>query len=151
MIAAARTHGVHLIVGHSHSFDRPIARTREIIARGAVGAVRMIAALNFTDFMYRPRRPEELDTAQGGGVLFSQAAHQVDIVRLLGDGRVRSVRATVGSWDPARPTEGAYSAFLAFADGAAASLTYSGYARFDSDEFLRLGWRVGAAQASRPI
>jgi phthalate 4,5-cis-dihydrodiol dehydrogenase len=148
MIAAARTHGVHLIVGHSHSFDRPIARTREIIASGAVGAVRMIAALNFTDFMYRPRRPEELDTAQGGGVLFSQAAHQVDIVRLLGDGRVRSVRATVGSWDPARPTEGAYSAFLAFADGAAASLTYSGYARFDSDEFC--GWVGELGQRKRP-
>ena len=46
----------------------------------------MITALNFTDFLYRPRRPEELDTASGGGVLFSQAAHQVDIVRLLGGG-----------------------------------------------------------------
>ncbi len=48
----------------------------------------MINALNYTDFLYRPRRPEELDTAQGGGAMFSQAAHQVDIVRLLGGGRV---------------------------------------------------------------
>ena len=32
------------------------------------------------------RRPEELDTAQGGGVIFNQAPHQVDVVRLLGGG-----------------------------------------------------------------
>ena len=48
----------------------------------------MINAQYYTDFLYRPRRPEELDTAQGGGVVFSQGAHQVDIVRLLGGGRV---------------------------------------------------------------
>ena len=87
MIEAARKAGVHLIVGHSHSFDAPILRTRELIASGAYGAVRMITALNYTDYLYRPRRPEELDTAQGGGAIFNQAAHQVDIVRLLGGRR----------------------------------------------------------------
>ena len=65
MIEAARAARVHLIVGHSHSFDRPILRAREIIAGGAVGAVRMITAQYHTDFLYRPRRPEELDTARG--------------------------------------------------------------------------------------
>jgi phthalate 4,5-cis-dihydrodiol dehydrogenase len=138
MIDAARAANIQLIVGHSHSFDGPIRRAREIIASGAVGRVRMINALNFTDFLYRPRRLEELHTDSGGGVLFSQAAHQIDIVRLLGGGRVSSVRAATGSWDPARPTEGAYTAFLAFEDGVCASIVYSGYARFDSDEFC--GW-----------
>ena len=133
MIEAARKATVRLIVGHSHSFDRPIQRTREIIASGAVGAVRMITALYYTDFLYRPRRPEELDTARGGGVLFNQGAHQVDVVRLLGGGEVRSVRAQTGAWDAARPTEGAYAALLTFADGAFATLTYSGYGHFDGD------------------
>jgi len=45
------------------------------------------------------------------------------------------VRAHTGAWDPARPTEGAYSALLTFEDGTFASLVYSGYAHFDSDEF----------------
>jgi len=98
----------------------------------------MISALNYTDFLYRPRRPEELDTTQGGGVVFSQGAHQVDVVRLLAGGEARSVRAQVGSWDPARPTEGAYAAHLSFQNGAFASLVYSGYAHFDSDELV--GW-----------
>jgi phthalate 4,5-cis-dihydrodiol dehydrogenase len=138
MIAAARDARVQLVVGHSHSFDAPIRRAREIVAGGALGRVRMVSALNYTDFLYRPRRPEELDTAAGGGAVFNQAAHQVDVVRLLAGSRVKSVRAFTGAWDPARPTEGAYSALLAFEDGAFASLVYSGYAHFDSDELM--GW-----------
>src|SRR5262249_2277366 len=134
MSAAARAHGVHLLVGHSHSFDAPIALARKLVEHGAYGRLRMITALNFTDFLYRPRRPEELDTARGGGAVFNQAAHHVDIARLLGGGRVRTVRAQTGAWDPARPTDGAYSALLTFEDGLYASLTYSGYAHFDSDE-----------------
>jgi phthalate 4,5-cis-dihydrodiol dehydrogenase len=138
MIAAARGSGVQLIVGHSHSFDAPILHARKIIASGALGRVRMVSALDYTDFLYRPRRPEELDTSAGGGVVFNQAAHQVDIVRLLAGSRVKSVRAITGAWDAARPTEGAYSALLTFEDGSFASLVYSGYAHFDSDEFT--GW-----------
>ena len=135
MTAAARAHGVHLIVGHSHSFDAPVALARQLIEGGAYGRLRMITAVNFTDFLYRPRRPEELDTSRGGGVVFNQAAHHVDIARLLGGSRVKSVRAHTGAWDPARPTEGAYSVLLTFEDGTFASLVYSGYAHFDSDEF----------------
>lgn len=135
MVAAAERAGIQLLVGHSHSFDAPIAHTRQIIARGGLGAVRMITAVNYTDFLYRPRRPEELDSDHGGGVLFNQAPHQVDIVRLLAGGLGKRVRATTGAWDPARPTEGAYSALLTFADGAFASLSYNGYGHFDTDEW----------------
>jgi len=145
MIDAARAAKVQLVVGHSHSFDGPIRRTREIIESGSVGRLRMITAVNFTDFLYRPRRPEELDTAQGGGVLFNQAPHHVDVARYLGGGRVARVHCFAGAWDPQRPTEGAYSASLTFEDGVHASLTYSGYARFDSDEFC--GW---IAESGRP-
>jgi len=128
MIEASRQAGTLLLVGHSHSFDAPILRARALISEGSFGGVRMIHALNYTDFLYRPRRPEELDTKQGGGVVFSQGAHQVDIVRLLGGGKVRSLRAQTGAWDAARPTEGAYSALLTFEGGTFATLTYSGYA-----------------------
>jgi phthalate 4,5-cis-dihydrodiol dehydrogenase len=138
MIAAANIANIKLLVGHSHSFDLPYLKARAMIRSGAYGHVRMINALNFTDFLYRPRRPEELDTAKGGGVVFSQAAHQVDIVRLLAGAKAISVRAFTGNWDAARNTEGAYSAQIRFEDGSFASLTYSGYAHFDTDEFM--GW-----------
>ncbi len=140
MIDAAAQARIHLLVGHSHSFDAPYLETRRLIAGGEFGPVRMITATNFTDFLYRPRRPEELDTAQGGGVVFSQGAHQIDIVRLLGGGLARSVRAATGRWDAKRgdakrPTEGAYNAFLDFEGGVSATLTYNGTAHFDTDEF----------------
>jgi len=123
MVEAACAAGIHLLVGHSHSFDLPYLRTREIIDTGSLGAVRMITAVNFTDYLYRPRRPEELDTAQGGGALFSQAPHQVEVVRLLAGGRAASIRCMSSVWDPKRGTEGAYTALLSFEDGAAASRT----------------------------
>jgi len=134
MIEAARAGGVRLVVGHSHSFDAPIALTRSLMEKGGYGNLRMLSALNYTDFLYRPRRPEELDPARGGGAVLNQAAHQVDVVRLLAGSPVKSVRALTGAWDAVRPVEGAYAALLSFEDGAFASLTYSGYAHFDSDE-----------------
>jgi len=146
MIADCQAAGVHLIVGHCHSFDTPYLQARRIIDTGDVGRVRMIHALNFTDFLYRPRRPEELKTEEGGGVVFSQAAHQVDVVRLMAGSRATRVRAVLGSWDPARPTEGAYSALLWFDDGIFASLTYSGYAHFDSDEWCNWTGEMGNAK-----
>jgi phthalate 4,5-cis-dihydrodiol dehydrogenase len=149
MIEAAERARVQLIIGHSHSFDRPIQRVREIVASGAVGELRLINAQYYTDFLFRLRRTEELDTRQGGGAVFNQAAHQLDIVRLLGGGRVRSVRALTGAWDAARPTEGAYAALLTFENGAIASILYSGYAHFDSDELCgaigELGWPKDAS------
>jgi phthalate 4,5-cis-dihydrodiol dehydrogenase len=135
IVDAARRSDIHLIVGHSHSFDAPVRRLRALMESGDFGRVHMINAINYTDYLYRPRRPEELDTARGGGAVFNQAAHQVDIVRLIGGGRVASVRAAAGSWDASRPTEGAYAALLTFENGTFASLTYNGYGHFDSDEF----------------
>lgn len=145
MIDACAAAGTQLIVGHSHSFNAPVLTARRLIASGEFGAVRFIHAMQYTDFLYRPRRPEELDTAQGGGVVFSQAAHQMDIVRLLAGGEVKSVRALTGRWDPARPTEGAYSALLSFANGAFASTTYNGYGFYDSDELMD-----GVGELGRP-
>lgn len=136
MTDAARHAKVALVVGHSHSFDAPIAKARELIASGIYGKLRMIHAMQYTDWLYRPRRPEEL--SDGGGVLFNQAPHQVDVARYLAGGMATNVRALSGAWDENRPATAAYSALMTFADGAFASLTYSGFAHFDSDEFM--GW-----------
>jgi phthalate 4,5-cis-dihydrodiol dehydrogenase len=134
IIAAAEHAGVHLIVGHTPAFDPAVRRMRGLIASGELGALGMIASWNYTNYLYRPRRPEELDTSKGGGILFNQVPHQIDTVRLLGGGLVRSVRAQVGVLDPARPTEGNCTAFLEFENGVASSLVYGGYDFFDSDD-----------------
>lgn len=148
IVEAARAAKVHLVVGHSHSFDAPVQRLRALIASGAYGAARMINAINYTDYLYRPRRPEELDTAQGGGAVYNQAAHHVDVVRFVAGDEVTKVRALTGAWNRARPTEGAYAALLTFAGGAFASLTYNGYGHFDSDEWQ--GWIGEMGQRKTP-
>jgi len=134
IIEAVERAGVHLIVGHTHAFDPAVRAMRQIVTSGELGPLGMIAAWNYTNFLYRPRRPEELDTAQGGGILFNQLPHQIDMVRLIAGGRLRSVRAQATRLDPARLTEGSCAAFLEFESGAAASLVYAGYDFFDSDE-----------------
>jgi phthalate 4,5-cis-dihydrodiol dehydrogenase len=127
MIVAAERAGVVLQVGHSHSYDLPIRRMREIVKSGALGRVRMIHTWNFTDWMARPRRPAEFDVGQGGGVTYRQGAHQIDILRLIGGGLVKSVRATTFDWHESRRSIGAHTIFLNFADGAAATAIYNGY------------------------
>lgn len=134
IIAAVERAGVTLIIGHTHAFDPAIRAMRRLIAIGELGRLGMIATWNYTDFLCRPRRPEELDTAQGGGILFNQVPHQIDICRLLGGGLARSVRAASGRLDATRPTEGNCVAFLEFDSGVAASMVYGGYDFFDSDE-----------------
>jgi phthalate 4,5-cis-dihydrodiol dehydrogenase len=145
IIAAVERNKVHLIVGHTHAFDPNIRAMRGMIARGELGKLGMINSFNYTSYLYRPRRPEELDTAQGGGILFNQVPHQIDTVRLLAGGLVKSVRAHTNALDPARPTEAGCIAFLQFENGAAASLVYSGYDFFDTDE-----WHFGVAESGAP-
>lgn len=148
MISACADARVKLLVGHCHSFDTPYLHTRAMIDSGNFGKVRMIHAFNYTDFLYRPRRPEELRTDEGGGVVYSQAAHQIDVVRLLAGGNLVRVRATAANWDLARPTEGAYSAMLWFDNGCFATIVYSGYAHYDSDDWC--GWTGEMGQPKDP-
>jgi phthalate 4,5-cis-dihydrodiol dehydrogenase len=123
-----------MIVGHTASFNPGVQRMRRMIAEGETGPVAMISATAYTDFLYRPRRPEELITELGGGIMYNQVPHQVDASRYLAGGLAKSVRAAAWVLDPERPTEGCYTAFLEFENGAVATLTYSGYDRIDSGE-----------------
>ena len=134
MVRAAEHAGVVLQVGHSHSYDLPIARMREIVASGVLGLVRMIHTWNFTDWMSRPRRPAEFDVEQGGGVTYRQGAHQIDILRLLGGGLAKTVRATMFDWHETRRSIGAHTIYLQFVDGAAATAVYNGYGNFSGSE-----------------
>ena len=139
MAEAARRNKVHLVVGPSHSFDLPIRKARQLIDTGQFGQVRMITALNFTDFLYRPRTPDELQHA-----VLNQSAHHVDIARLLAGTPVESVRAHAVAWERG---PGGYSALLRFKD-CFATLVYSGNAHFDSDEWT--GWIGELGQRKDP-
>jgi phthalate 4,5-cis-dihydrodiol dehydrogenase len=146
MNEAAEKNGVKLLCGHTHSFDPPIRKIREIVRSGELGKLRMINSWNFNDFMYRPRMKHEL--AMSRGVVLNQGPHHVDIVRLIGGGLVRSVRAMTGIWDKARQWEGSYTCYLEFEDGTPATLVYSGYGFFDTAEVF--GWIGEGGQRRDP-
>jgi len=134
MNEAAEKHGVKLLCGHTHSFDPPIKKIREIVKNGELGKLCMINTWNYNEFMYRPRMKHELATSRG--VVLNQGPHHVDIVRLIGGGLVRSVRAMTGIWDKARGHEGSYTCYLEFHEGTPATLVYSGYGFFDTAELF---------------
>jgi len=136
MIDDADRAGVKLVVGHAHGFDAPIQAMREIVDSGRLGSVRMIHTWNFTDWMYRPRRPDELEIDLGGGVTFRQGSHQFDIIRLLGGGLVKSVRASTFDWDSNRRSIGAHTVFMQFEGGATATAVYNGYGYFSTMELI---------------
>ncbi len=134
MVEAAQQANIVFVVGHSHGFDLPVQRMHEIIEGGSLGRVRMVNTACYTDWMHRPRRPDERDTRLGGGVTYRQGAHQFDILRLLCGGLVRSVRARTFEWRADRPGIGAHSVFLDFHDGSVATAIYNGYGGFSSGD-----------------
>jgi phthalate 4,5-cis-dihydrodiol dehydrogenase len=148
MNAAAEQHGVKLLAGHTQSMAPTIRKMAELVQSGELGKLGMLHTWHFTDWIYRPRLPAELDVSLGGGPVFRQASHQVDIVRYIGGGTVRSVRAMVVQLDSSRNAPGAYTAYLEFQDGTPATIVYSGYGYFDLGAMLR-GREVQADESSR--
>lgn len=134
VVDAAQRTGMTLIVGHTHAFDPNVREMARIIEADELGRLGMVLAFNYNDFLLRPHRADEFDVEKGGGIAFNQLAHQIEIVRLLA-GNVRAVRASMGALDSARAAPGHCTAFLDFQSGAAASVTFSGYDFFDSDEW----------------
>jgi phthalate 4,5-cis-dihydrodiol dehydrogenase len=147
MIEAADRNGVKLVQGHSKIYSPAIRKIREIVGNGSLGRVIQINSWNFNDWLQRPRLASEVDTEAGGGVCFRQGPHQVDIVRYIGGGLVRSVRAAAGRADANFATEGDYTAFLEFEGGARATLAFNGYGFFDIAE---LTWGIGEGGKRMP-
>lgn len=149
MVDAAQDAQVVLVVGHTHGFDPGIARLAELVRDRTYGDVGHVAMWNYTNFLYRPRRPADLDPSQGGGVILNQVAHQVDMIRTIVDRDVTAVRAMTTRLDPRRPIDGSCTALLELEGALPVSLVYSGYDHFDTDELH--GWvtesgRRGAAR-----
>jgi phthalate 4,5-cis-dihydrodiol dehydrogenase len=155
MTEAAEKYGVQLLCGHTASLMAANQAMRRLITSGAIGAVQAINVWSYTDWMFRPRMPQELDIRTGGGIVYRQGPHQVDTVRLLGGGRVRSVRAMTGKWFPGRQVEGYYVAFLEFENGVPATIMHNGYGYFSTYELVPWAgssrYRAASAELRRAI
>src|SRR5262249_11835920 len=110
-----------LLCGHTQSYGPHIRTMRKIIRSGELGRLCALHVWAYTDWMLRPRTAEELDINQGGGVPYRQGPHQIDTLRLLGGGMVRSVRATAVQLFGRKPIRGIYTAFIEFDEGSPAT------------------------------
>jgi phthalate 4,5-cis-dihydrodiol dehydrogenase len=146
MVEASEKFGTKLLCGHSTALRPPFRAMRRIVDRGELGRLCAINVWSYTDWMLRPRMPQEVDLTRGGGLAFRQGPHQVDAVRLIGGGLVRSVRAMTGQWMPERPCPGYYAAYLEFEDGTPATIIHNGYGYFLASELVP--WGVDSSRTS---
>ncbi len=140
MCDAAERNGVKLVCGQTYSMSPDVQALWTVAKSGELGRLISVNTWLYTDWLLKPRAPEELDESLGGGVVYRHAPHLIDTVRLLGGGLVRSVRASVGRWMKERPCPGNFSAYLEFEDGTPATIAYNGYGYFDTSE---LTWGIG--------
>ena len=134
MVACAREHGVALLAGHTRSLSIWNRALRRLVLSGELGRLGAIHIQAYTDWLIRPRTVDELDPAQGGGIVYRQGPHQIDTVRLIGGGLLRSVRGTAAQWMPERPVPGYFTAYLEFEDGTPATIMHNGYGYFMTSE-----------------
>ena len=150
MVDAVDRNGVRYVQGHSKIFDPPIRRMREVVSSGELGRLLQVNTWEYKPWISgQPRLGSEVDSSMGGGVLYRQGPHQTDIIRGIGGGMVKSLRAITGRWNPSFPlAEGNYTAFLEFEDGAAATMAFNGYGYFDITE---LTWGIGEGGQRRDV
>ncbi len=139
MVEAAEKNKRYLLAGHTRAYTYPIRAMRKIINSGALGPLRALHLLAYSDWMLRPRSDQELDPEQGGGLPYRQTPHQVDTVRVLGGGKIRSVRGMTGRWMQERPIDGYYCAYLEFEDGTPCTIVHNGYGYFLGAELVPWG------------
>jgi phthalate 4,5-cis-dihydrodiol dehydrogenase len=145
MVEAIERNGVLYVQGHSRIHRAYVKKMGEILASGELGPVFQINTMMYNEWMQRPWEAHSLDPSRGGGVVFRQGPHQIDVVRYLAGGLGRSVRATVGRRKAGYDVEGDYSAYIDFEDGASALVSFNGYGYFDVCE---LTWSIG--EGGRP-
>src|SRR5437016_5297869 len=147
MMDAVERNGVKYVQGHSKIYNPPVRKMREVVSSGQLGRLIQLNTWNYRNWLNQPRLATEVDTATGGGVVYRQGPHQTDVIRCIGGGMVKTVRAISGRWNPHFDTEGNYSAFLEFEDGTPALMSMNGYAHFN---VVELTWGIGEGGQATP-
>jgi len=136
MVDASDRNGVLIGVNVKHSFEPRIQKLREFTETGELGRLQMMHHWRYQDWLYRPRTPEELTPDWAGGILWRQGGHQLDLLRTIGLGKVRSVRGSAQVWDASRRVPGAHNAYFEFESGASGTCVYSGHDHYDTTELV---------------
>lgn len=136
MVEVADRNKVKLLAGHSQAYSAWVRMTRQIVRSGQLGKLCAINAYASNGWLFSTRKHEDLDPSEGGGIVYRNAPHQIDCIRIIGGGMLKSVRGTCGQWMPERPSPGYYSAYMEWPDGTPAVAIQNSYGYFSADEFV---------------
>ncbi|MEP7075703.1 MAG: Gfo/Idh/MocA family oxidoreductase [Acidobacteriota bacterium] len=145
MIAASRANNVKLGVAYYRRFYPVIARMKEIIDAGEIGAVSVAQANAFEFFDPTPDNSRnwllEKDKS-GGGPMMDFGCHRIEVfINLFG--RVRTVKSLVSNHIFHREVEDTASATFDFENGTCASLTVT-HAAKESEDTLDIYGTAGS-------
>jgi predicted dehydrogenase len=157
MLAAASARPAQLaLIDHELRFLPALRLARDLIAQGAIGAVRHAEARAVNGSRRDPLRPWSWwsDAAQGGGILGAIGSHQIDTLRYLLADEVVAAVGHARAFIAARPDDtGApravtaddyAAATLRFAGGAAATILASAVAPADEPNSATIYGAAGA-------
>jgi phthalate 4,5-cis-dihydrodiol dehydrogenase len=139
MCEAADRNNVKLLVGHSQAYSNWVRLARQIVRSGELGKLGAINVFASNGWLFGTRKLSDLDPALGGGITMRNAAHQIDCIRLIGGGMLKSIRGSEGNWMPERPYPGYYAAYMEFVDGVSATAIQNAYGYFSADELIPTG------------
>jgi predicted dehydrogenase len=127
MTAAARRHGVSLMVGQTTRFQPLHRELKAAIDEDAVGRVRIFHLTSYAGHVWADGwRAWQLDPARCGGHLVHNGVHAIDLaVWLLGPRPVRVFAREMKTFSPEMPTPDSFHVTLRFDDGALALLEWS--------------------------
>jgi phthalate 4,5-cis-dihydrodiol dehydrogenase len=134
LVELERSAGVRVMAVNTRGRDAPVRAMARLVREGAIGAIRSLTNISYTSWLLRPRFAYELSTELGGGVIFRQAPHQIEIARTIIGQQATAVSAIAHIESGRTKAVDSYNALLEFGDDVAATLVYSGAGYFDSAE-----------------
>ncbi|MCP1443317.1 putative dehydrogenase [Pseudomonas sp. GGS8] len=123
LVAASKTTGIPVLVGHHRRHNPLIVRAHELVQGGALGQLTTVTAL------WQLRKPDSYFETQwrrepGAGMLLTNLIHDLDLLRHL-CGEVRQVQAITSNAVRGFANEDCAAVLLQFDNGALGSLTGS--------------------------
>lgn len=127
MIAACRTNGVKLMVGHVIRYYPETLEIKRRVERGDIGEPVFAFGRRLTGSTLRELSPWARDPKLSGGFAIESGVHEIDTVRFLG-GEVETIYARVRYDDPEHPGfDTDFRALMGLRGGAGAEVAESRY------------------------
>lgn len=132
-----------------------IKKAREIAKSGKLGRFISGSIINYKDYYFNPQRPKWFLQPEmaGGGELINVGVHRVAYIRSIIGSEEKTVKASVGFFEPGYKVEGNGLIFIGYRDGSAAIIEEIGYYKLhpNLDKCFHFNFEKGVINLSREL